>query len=1858
MTDPDNEYASEWLARGVENLFQETQWGPCPEIDLLIVGSGYGGAIAAATLAGSTTPDGTTARVVLLERGREHLPGSFPAGASALPGHIRWSTPGTNTPQGRREGLFDVRIGPDINALVANGLGGGSLINAGVMLEPDEATIARLELGADLGTYMAETRKLLDTPPTNTIAIHPAHADDQGPLKYRALKQLAARMGGPATFKAVPISVAMHGGPNSAGVTMNACIQCGDCATGCNHNAKLSLDSNLLVKARRRGAEIYTGATVLRLEPDGERWVLHVVYTDDKLRRRHPTPFRLRARKVILAAGTFGSTEILLRSRSDKLKMPRGLGRGFSGNGDMIAVAYDYPDETNAIADERLAAGARAIGPTITASIETESARGTRLCFEELAVPAGLRRVFEEVTTTVAVLHRMGEIDGERHVPDGPDPCAVSAHAMSHSSVLAVMGDDGAGGELELVGGADAACGDGAIRVRWPALRDHGLFQEQIDTIPPAGNREGLVLPNPTWRFLSPRMERMISARRGPLTTVHPLGGCAMGEHGCVNYNGQLRFEGSAALAGTLAVLDGSVVPGALGINPALTIAAVSLRSARALLREWGWTQDAAAAAAPGRHALAASPRKPSPGAPPQPVPTEIEVVERLAGEASLRRRDGSCGDFTLVLTMRYKSRHVAALCLPEGGKAVPLRRTQDLDSTRSSIEVFDRDAWNAWARQREGRPGTRPAPLIRTNLVGRLDFLHREPSTALQRMLRGGAAWLRNRGVRDTLQSIRKAYRTGSLLTPAAGESRIQYVRRWWHDLKALASRAGEVRLFEYGLKVGAVDWKHTTSDQVVLPRKAPIHGIKRLTYGCLSNPLSQLGTLTLTQFPGLQRPAVLTLDTDFLVRENAPLLRIVRQQDQPAALLDLIGLGGAMARVLLNVHLATFRKPDTPPLRTPQRLPGNLPGLPDADVHEVLVDRLPDGSPVHVRMTRYQRPDAPLPPVVLIHGYSASGTTFAHAEVDPCLAGYLWRRGRDVWVLDLRTSSGMPFARLPWTFEDAALADIPAAVDHICRTTQRDTVDMVSHCMGAAMTGMAVLAELKVGERFYRERDMLPARIGRLVLSQVGPLVVFTQANIFRAYMMNYVRSLLPRVHYTFRVEGEPTLGDEMLDRLLSALPYPRAERAIENHWWPFTDTSYVGTRHRMDALYGRDFNLVNVGRNVLDKIDDFFGPLNLETVSQTIHFARVKTITDRSGRNVYVSRESLARWTFPTLSIHGEENGLSSVSTVQRMSGVLGDAGCPISTRTFKGFGHQDCWVGRKAVEVFEVVADFLEGKSEDLPAYRLQTSKLAQIPYAGPVWIGAADTAGQPPAAGDLFAIMCDPGMPSAAQVALVPIDIAGAEPSQRHYAIADGMRPTVVDWTPAADGEGWMHLRRAPATIGPKGTMVLIIYNSSPVLANRPQENTPRIKVPDNQTAVTPESAIDIELARNNIDGLKDAVLDVPLAGDWPAERVTFAAGSCQYPPGLLDSKPAYQSYRRLGRARSGVRAPRFVVLAGDQIYSDASAGLFDPTALDDRYKRPYERLFANRQVREVLRRRPAYMMLDDHEISDDWSREPDQAARDALKAGCAGYRKYQRAFDGVGAHLWYTFRQAGLPFFMGDTRTEREPRSLTNIDTATIMSEVQMTALLDWLQKDTSGPRFVVTPSMIGPRKRAQACASDVARLRCDGWDGYPASLNRLLGTICLQNIRNVVLLSGDEHISFDCTLTLSGGGNTVTVRSIHASALYAPYPFANTRVDDFMPDADRWRFTVEHGGGPVVVECRAETTFHEGAGFALVTVARNGAVDIDFDREKTACRSRRRTRGRGRKAEVKAPCQQELAEQEPAAAERPGALEPRGSSR
>ena len=1355
----DDDRASAWLSRGLETLVGERPWmagagvtrtpDADPDFDVVIVGSGYGGAVAAAELAGSLGADGKALTVCVLERGKEYLAGMFPSRLADLAGHARFATPEAKGPRGVRDGLFDMRWSDDACAIVANGLGGGSLINAGVMAMPvdDVFREARWPQAIREDASLHHLGKLLRARLGASLIGDVAS-------KTAVLRLLA----GAHKFEPLPVTMAARTGQNSAGVTLDKCIGCGDCATGCNHNAKDSLDLNLLRTAASAGARLYTGVTVLRLKRrtgSGACWELTLNHTDGQLRGRQPVPFLLRAKRVVLAAGTLGSTEILMRSQGVDLRFSAQLGHKFSANGDMIATAHALNRSVNAVADETVDPldpnnpVGRGIGPTITAMIDRRTGNPqTDLVIQDLAVPAPLRRLFEELMTTADVLRRLAEGDAEAHTGerDRPDDAAVDKKAMQRSLVVAMIGRDDADGELRLADRPVCDDADGLLTVHWPGLRSDDRFgehHERLSEALAASKLGGRLIDNPLWRPLSNQLENVFGRQRGPMLTVHPLGGCGMGEDvrsGVTDHLGRV-FDAAARspmeFHPGLVVLDGSIVPTSLGINPALTIAVLAMRAITALKTEWkiGAVQPAATAS------VAAGVRRPRFATPvtiSTPQATWVELTEQMRGEVQLRLADGSVASRWVEITLTSQPAELAGLMKRD--EVTAEGRTLEVCADKGRLRILKRPP-DAVSDKSE------PADVeLVASIQGTLRLFALEASHPTCRAVHASWAWLRNRGLRDVAQSlIARAQRALSILPAAeqAPQAWLDYARDIWR----LSSRAGGVRLLEYDLTVVAVlphglEPKASAAvwDAAGFPGQC-IRGVKRMTYARGSSPWAQLMELELEKFPHLassgKPPPRLELNPRYLARQVVPLLRVVGQQDRVAALVDLLSFALFVGRMVLQTHALSFRRPDAPAKRRIQRLPGHVPGLPPPQIEWLAVGTADQNPALRIRLARYHDRakamalgTAAAPPVLLIHGYSASGTTFAHKAVPGNLAQTLCEAGRDVWVLDMRSSAGMPSARENWAFEDMALHDIPVAIDHVlaCTDSTPRKVDVVAHCMGSAMFAMAVLA-LNDREGIH---NLLNTKIGRLVMSQVGPAVVLSPANVLRAYVMRYVRHFLPLEDYIFSPEGEVSLAGQLLDRALATLPVPLAEYKLENPLWPpGKSTPWVGTRHRMDALYARTFALGNMSDEVLECIDDFFGPLSVETVSQVIHFARYKSVTERNGFNRFVVPARIQkRLTFPMLSIHGELNGLADVATLAHMRKTLQDGGVPCldaapdggesstaqppgqmharieqsqaqlvagkasyMTWRIAGHGHQDCLIGKDAGEVSSVIAAFL-------------------------------------------------------------------------------------------------------------------------------------------------------------------------------------------------------------------------------------------------------------------------------------------------------------------------------------------------------------------------------------------------------------------------------------------------------------------------------------------------------------------------------------------------------------------------------------
>lgn len=542
------------------------QFGPRPlasdwnnrrqRYDYLVIGSGYGGGIAAARL--SARPGKT---VAVLERGREWTVGSFPDEPQELAGATR--IPGVNP-----LGLYDIRGGSGISVLQGSGLGGTSLINGAVALVPDADVFDDAAWPASI-TFDAMQPYYNRAKSVLAPSRHPRARSFK---KFRAMEKRGDEIG--ATVE--PLDLAIHfgaDGENAFGVAQRSCTDCGDCMTGCNVGAKNTIAMNYLPMARANGADLFTRIEVRWIEklPDGG-WRVHAI--------RYPAlgapeSVEIDAGAVILAAGSLGSTEILLRSRDQGLALSDRLGEGFSGNGDFFAIAYngDAPLNTLGIGDRPFHPWRRnAPGTSVIGGIRYRlpGPGGARFIIEDLTFPSGLLAV---LSPTLGLFGGEDTDSGDelpeliRRLTDRPDQPYVEDGALNHSLPFIALGRNDGAGRIVLNSEGDA-------EIDWAAESSRADFFYAIDAeLREHARAMGATYEsNPVWRL----------SDRKTLITAHPLGGCLMADvtdAGVVDAFGRV-FNGAGDVCKGLYVADGSIVPEALGANPLMTISALAERIA------------------------------------------------------------------------------------------------------------------------------------------------------------------------------------------------------------------------------------------------------------------------------------------------------------------------------------------------------------------------------------------------------------------------------------------------------------------------------------------------------------------------------------------------------------------------------------------------------------------------------------------------------------------------------------------------------------------------------------------------------------------------------------------------------------------------------------------------------------------------------------------------------------------------------------------------------------------------------------------------------------------------------------------------------------------------------------------------------------------------------------------------------------------------------------------------------------------------------------------------------------------------------------------------------------------------------
>jgi cholesterol oxidase len=392
-----------------------------------------------------------------------------------------------------------------------------------------------------------------------------------------AMQKFAAAQNLP--FARVPIAVTFEefkDGVNEYGVPQRPCIACGDCAAGCNHGAKNTVNVNYLPDAKNHGAEIYTGITAHHVESKDGNWVLHC-------HAGHSTAdIEITAEVVVLAAGTLGTNEILLRSRERGLPLSDHLGTRFSGNGDLVGWSYNTNETINAFGfGTRSPKGRAPVGPFASSVIDDREAHDYLII--EGTFPGGM-------VNGVALLLSMLNFQGEDMRPSRPFSAKVGEGLRVAASLVNPFGGAGLRTQTYLVVNQDS--GDGrmflekdAVRSSWPDIGRAPVFEQSRATLRGAAKTLG---------------GTFMTQLKGPkkdvqgLLTGHPSGGAYMAdsaEIGVADHKGEVyRSTTGTETHKGLYVMDASLFPRCIGVNPLLTICAVAERCCDHLVKDRGWT--------------------------------------------------------------------------------------------------------------------------------------------------------------------------------------------------------------------------------------------------------------------------------------------------------------------------------------------------------------------------------------------------------------------------------------------------------------------------------------------------------------------------------------------------------------------------------------------------------------------------------------------------------------------------------------------------------------------------------------------------------------------------------------------------------------------------------------------------------------------------------------------------------------------------------------------------------------------------------------------------------------------------------------------------------------------------------------------------------------------------------------------------------------------------------------------------------------------------------------------------------------------------------------------------------------------
>ncbi|KAK6944060.1 Glucose-methanol-choline oxidoreductase, N-terminal [Dillenia turbinata] len=531
-------------ANSIERLFSD---GERDSYDAIVVGSGYGGSVAACRLAMAGV------KVCLCEKGRRWEAQDFPTNCFQIMSTLRVEDSKTlGVSLGPEDALFQVYEQGDSLAAVACGLGGGSLVNAGVMIPTPVRARKNPKWPKDWETDWDSCEASASV----MLGVQSV------PVKFpnaKVMEDAIEEENKESSSRPVNLSVNfdIEGLPFDSvkRQTTGSCLACGNCLSGCPYNAKNSTDKNYAGCVVKTGCQVQY---VVRNQDDfcdklgmgnKRRWLVYFTETDHV-----STDF------VILSAGVFGTASILYQSQMRGLKLSESLGSGFSTNGNAVAYVSGSPAPLNSYALDRKqlfkVPFQERPGPSISSVYTSSLGYSIQGAVLPTSYPSLLFKGFTTYgwPTSFWLLHEV--MDKLKN---------IIGVKSSQAVVLNAMGYDQSDGRITF--------NKDTNKISFSPPHDP-LLSQKVQAFQKITRKLGGTL------FMS----------RYRSTAVHLLGGCNASldpSSGLCNPSGRVfDLVSSNSVHPGLYVCDASLVPCSVGINPALTIASVAEHVSRHLVQE------------------------------------------------------------------------------------------------------------------------------------------------------------------------------------------------------------------------------------------------------------------------------------------------------------------------------------------------------------------------------------------------------------------------------------------------------------------------------------------------------------------------------------------------------------------------------------------------------------------------------------------------------------------------------------------------------------------------------------------------------------------------------------------------------------------------------------------------------------------------------------------------------------------------------------------------------------------------------------------------------------------------------------------------------------------------------------------------------------------------------------------------------------------------------------------------------------------------------------------------------------------------------------------------------------------------